>query len=363
MIRTETFLINKQGYGDEPVFTLGHKITRIEQARAYNWYGAMCDIEDGRQYLISYLESEKRIKEANAVKNVNKNYLPLTICWIARMMSNGIILPESSVDFFNNRLAAVVNSHVDVTESSGDGFGDRRSVQDHIRSKVAYFCESIWDRIDDGDEFSIYELLQKNDIPSKYTSQIREKFSVVRDEYWGALNKTDPQLVEGYSKYSTKHLKQWVQFYDDLLEEIDRYGGNTKKTRKPRKKRAASIDKKLKLFKYKVKDDDFQVASCGPAGIIGAQEVWLFNCSNKQITVLRAIDRGGLDIKRSTIINYDISTSITKKTGRKTNDLIKTILEGGKMQLRKLFDSIDSAALEPSDRSNENTIILRIVKS
>jgi hypothetical protein len=77
------------------------------------------------------------------------------------------------------------------------------------------------------------------------------------------------------------------------------------------------------------------------------------------LTVFRAIDRGGLQVKGTSIINYDEKNSFTKRTGRKPEEYLKKVLEGGKIVLRKLMDDMKEAPL--AYRINENTILLRII--
>jgi hypothetical protein len=90
-------------------------------------------------------------------------------------------------------------------------------------------------------------------------------------------------------------------------------------------------------------------------------ELWTFNTKYKTITRLTAIDRGGLQVKGTSITNYCESNSITRSVGRKDpNEFLKRILEGGKLVLRKVFDEIKTE--KPlAYRINENTILLRVV--
>jgi hypothetical protein len=170
----------------------------------------------------------------------------------------------------------------------------------------------------------------------------------------------DPQLKEGYSHLKKKQLDELIKFYHSLIADAERYGDVAKKVRKPRKPRPVSVEKKLKTFKYQKEDANFKIASVNPEKLIGCQELWTFNTKYKMITVLRAADRGGLDVKGTSIINYDEKTSVTKRTGRKPEVFVKKVMETGKIGLRKIMDEMKVAA-PLSYRINENTILLRIV--
>ena len=92
-------------------------------------------------------------------------------------------------------------------------------------------------------------------------------------------------------------MKDRVVFFNKLIDDAQRYGNVTKKTRAPRKPRTISMDKKLKSLKYQKENNEFKIASINPEKIIGAQELWTFNTKYKIVTVFRAIDRGGLQVK------------------------------------------------------------------
>ena len=82
----------------------------------------------------------------------------------------------------------------------------------------------------------------------------------------------------------------------------------------------------------------------------------------KKIGVYRAIDRGGLQINRSSITNFDASTSIEKRIGKSPDDVIKKVVDGGKISLRKLTSTLRAKDEEPNGRINNNTILLRVIK-
>ena len=134
----------------------------------------------------------------------------------------------------------------------------------------------------------------------------------------------------------------------------------TKKVRKPRKPRAVSVEKKLKNLKYQKENNEFKIASINPEKIIGAQELWTFNTKYKIVTVLRALDRGGLQVKGTSIIGYDEATSMSKGTGRKPEVVLDKLQNGGKIVLKKLMGELKTdKALQY--RINENTILMKVI--
>jgi hypothetical protein len=170
----------------------------------------------------------------------------------------------------------------------------------------------------------------------------------------------DLQLKEAYAHLSKKQLKERIMFFNTLIEDAERYGQVNKKTRAPRKPRPVSMEKKLKNLKYQKEDKIFKIASINPEKIIGAQELWTFNTKYKILTVFRALDRSGLQVKGTTIIGYDEKTSQSKGCGRKPEPIIDKVQNGGKIVLRKIMDELKTdKALQ--HRVNENTILLRVI--
>lgn len=359
---SETFLVNKKYLGDEPEFDPKHEVVFSEQARAYNWYNVMCDVEEARGYLEHYLTTKGRKADLKAFKKVPNNYVPLTVCWIARMLSRGAKLSDRSIAFFESKFDEVVNLSIEKEEPSETVTApvDKISIQDRIKEKISNTIGEIEGYVDQKDElFDLYAYLQTNNFPAKYASSISKYYEPIAEEMQLAVDGE----IEGYSSYSKKQLKSLQHFYNRLVDEANRYGSVQKKIRKTRAKKPQSIDKKLKHFKYKTEDHQLRLASIKPQDIIGAQELWCFNVQNKALSVYRALDRAGLDIKRSSIIKFDEKTSITKRIGRKTEDVIDKVLKGGKIVHRKLMDDISSSASECNGRINPNTILLRVIKS
>jgi hypothetical protein len=180
------------------------------------------------------------------------------------------------------------------------------------------------------------------------------------EELIEAMEGSDPQLKEAYSHMTKTMLKNRVVFFGNLIEDAERYGNVTKKTRAPRKPRTISVEKVLKNFKYQKEDNTYKIASINPEKIIGAQELWCFNTKYKIVTVFRALDRGGLKVKGTSIISYDEATSSSKGCGRKPEIVLDKLRNGGKIVLRKVMEELKTD--KPLQfRINENTILMKVM--
>lgn len=356
--RTEQYLVNRKYLGDEPVFT--SPLSNIDYINALNWYSYMCSTSDAREYLNEYLTLTGRndyIKKLNSVSDI---WIPCTVAWVARMLTKGYKLPNDARDYVEQRIHDIVSN---VVESDTEEDIQKITVRDRMNERLHDILGEVEGLIDDcvnDNQFCFYDWLRQHQISAVYVNSIVNKLKPILDELVLALKGGDEQLKEGYSYLKRNELQSRISFFNKMIEDAERYSSNTKKTRKPRKKKIISVDRKIKNLKWQKEDSTFKIASIQPEKIIGSQELWTFNTKYKTITVLRAKDRAGLQVKGTSIINYNEETSVTKRTGRRSEEHVKNVLDGGKIVLRKMMDSLKYDA-PLAHRINENTILLRVV--
>lgn len=353
--RSETYLVNFKYLGDEPSPADINK----NLVRALNWYGSMCSKEEARDYMKEYLTNTNRKDQLKKLARVNDTWLPTTACWLARILTRAPNTPDAGI------LAKKLDSYLADAfrhleeEKVETPANDRPSIQDRIKDRINDIIGDIEELIDAGEPFSLYDYLQKNQIPAMHANKIIAYYSPWFKELVEAITTDDSQLKEGYAHLSRKALKERMEFFGQMLQDAEKYGNVAKKTRAPRKPRAVSVEKKLKNFKYQKESAEFKIASINPEKIIGAQELWAFNTKYKTITVLRALDRGGLQIKGTSITGFDEKSSQTKGTGRKPETVVDKLQNGGKIVLRKLMEELKTD--KPLQyRINENTILMKV---
>jgi hypothetical protein len=357
--KTETYLVNQKYLGDEPTFK--NSYTQSDYARALSWYHAQATLSEAREYIETYLKNTGRTADLKKFKSVPDNWVPTTAAWIARMINRGIKVFENSQEYLERKLIETLEKHAsNNTQEVKVEKVNVVSIQDRIRDKASDIIGDVEEMIDKNETFSLYDWLKANEIPATYAPRIAAYYAPILGELIEASEGLDPQLKEGYRHFSKKQLEQRIMFFNTLIEDAERYSDTTKKARVPRKPRTVSVEKKLKNFKYQKEDNNYKIASINPEKIIGCQELWTFNTKYKTLTVFRALDRGGLQVKGTSIINYDEKSSVTKRTGRKPEVYVDKVLNGGKVVLRKLTDEMKNDA-PLAYRINENTILLKVV--
>lgn len=237
-------------------------------------------------------------------------------------------------------------------------------VQHFLRQKSSQVVSDIEGMIDDGiidDEWSMYEYLNKNEYSKQIAQYIHNHWYPIVEELAEVLNTDDEDLLYAYRGYTKDQIRLFATVFLKFIEDCEQYIENTKKVRKIRKKKKRSVEKIVKGINYLQKYEPLRLVSVDPAKVIGSSELWVFNVNSKVLTCFKSIDRGGLNFRGSFIINYDEKTSNSKKIPNKQiENTLKTILESGKLQLRKLLSEIEGPSIEPT-RLTKNTIIVRVL--
>lgn len=335
---------------------------------ALNWYNYMYDVEKARTYLLDYLKLKGGSRhQIEAVRRANKNNIPSTIGWQARMMLNGISLSEDSKQFFNDKLQALCAADVAPveTETSADA-SVKPTIADRVKAKLNDAIADIEDIIDAfvannySSDFDFYKYLQAANIKADQANKIANHYAPLCSELEMVLSKEDEQLVEAYSKFKTANIKKYLEFIEKIVSNAQSLA-NVKKAartlRKPKEKSAIQLTAKMKYLK---ESTPFKIASIDPTKIIKAQTLVIFNTKYRKLGIYYAATDAGFSVKGTTITNYDEAKSMSKII-RKPEAVLPLALSKSKMQLNKMFAEIKSTGTILNGRINEDTIILRVL--
>ncbi len=351
-------LINLKHLGDEPLFV--SEPSDLDYSKALTWYNYMCSKVDARNYLETYLKNTKQhalIKDLRRVPDVRINDQS---AWIARMLTRGAPLKQRSKDKFEELLKETLSFAEIQKVEKKEETKPSPSIQDRMRDKVSNFIGEIEEQIDtEGWSFSVYDKLQSAQLPAMLANRVADHFAPIAEEAAKLLLKNcEADLKEGYSSYTKAQLKERAAFYEKIVEDCKRYSANGKKLRVVRKKKTVTPEKKLKSFKFQKESKEYKVVSLNPEKILGAEELLTFNTKYRLLTHFVALDRSGLSVKGTTILNYDEEKSKTYRIGRKTEESIEIALRGGKRAFSKMISLLKTKTMQ--HRINENTILLRV---
>ncbi len=198
-----------------------------------------------------------------------------------------------------------------------------------------------------------FESAIKSYKPTKREIKIlKEHFQEVRNEICGAINKTDMDLVEGYSFLSTTKLKKLNGYLESLIEVLE------SKSKITRRKRKVDPNKLVKSVQYMTESKEFELESVNPVGIFGAKGLLCFNTKTKKLTLFEAKTSEGLSIKGTTVQGFS-EDSITKTIRKNNYNIFSLITEGRIVHTKGVMTKVKTKNSTPTGRINKDTLILR----
>ena len=338
-------------HGFEPVIEEIKSPNCSEFARALNWYNYTYSGYDGKKWLFDYLKFENINPEIiRKAKKLSDNCIPTTACWIARMKLNGTIILESNKQFILDSLNyAIERFYVDETEKEEKPV---INIQDRVAEKNNSLYTELEELIDE-EKYDVYNFLIKNQATPAAASFIKAKIQPQYDE----VMLDDPDVKESYGK----KLKFWQQTFKKMLDDCDQYIGNKKavKVRKPKTIKIKPVTKVVERLNFQKEFGPLRLVSIAPTEIVDSTQLWVYNTKSRILMVYNTTDGATLNVKGSTLINWDENKSSAKRL-RKPEEIIPVLLKAGKVILRNFLDGIKTTSQTVNGRINKDTILLRV---
>lgn len=346
---------DRKAMGDVPV--VSEYSSNVEMIRVFNWYNYMTNRKEAPIFLMEYLEANDK-KAAKHIARLDESKIERTICYIADILNRKQNVPPVVKKKLDDHIKALMKIKIERTvqneETNSDPFKEDRG---------DFVIADIEDMIDAKNfDASLYDYLNGNSIPKIYCGKIADHYVRLQEELEAAVNKTDKEIVEAYSAYSRKELKDMFKFINSVMDDLERYAENKKKERKPRAKKAKSADDILKFMEPCKEDKELRIVSIDKNRILISSELWVYNIKYGTLVHFVAEDGKNLGVHRSSIINYDKDKSTAKKVGRKAAEAIALVLNPSKKERKKAFDLVNTNTLDIPDRINNNVVLLNSAK-
>jgi hypothetical protein len=243
------------------------------------------------------------------------------------------------------------------------------TIQERVRDAAYAMTEEIEEAIDafqadpenfDPKAFKMLNLLKGKGVKAAHARIIKNLYTRDLEELLElASGKADEQLKEGYSHLSKKQVKSLIAFYQEIHAACDMLAQEAKVNRAPRAKKSVPAEKIVAKLKFMKTNEPLKLVSVSPVDIIGAGELWVYNTKNRKLGRYVASEFNTLNVKGTTITNFDEAKSICK-TLRKPEEKLKEFKAAGKIALRKFLDDINATDTRMNGRLNEETILLRV---
>jgi len=328
-------------------------------SRAFNFYNQDSDKKAARTYLKSY------IKHKNLAVNLDSasdGDIILTYGWLARMVMNGNVLTTQHTEKLDKYIMTLPTTKVvvKVVEKA-----PRPSVQDYMQDKIAEVIGELEGQVDafltEDKEFDLYNYLQANSIPKPYCKDIDTWARKRGIEFTEVYKTTDRDIKEGYSNISRRQQANLVKLFGSFIVDLEKYTQFKKANRKPRVTKAKPPAVQVARIKFKKEDAELGIKSVNPSEMVGASQVWVYNVKYKRLAAYRSDSVHGIQVKGSTLQNYDPDMSECRSI-RRPEAFLKILLDASKVKLRKLLSDLTTKGYDVTGRINDECIIVRVIK-
>jgi hypothetical protein len=329
-------------------------------SRAFNFYNQDNGKKEARLYLKTYI---KHSGLGVNIDNVSDSDIILTYGWLARMVLNGnMLLPRhlEDLDSYIKTLSTTKEVIKVLIEKT-----PRLSVQDYMQDKIAEVIGELEGQVDeflkDGKEFDLYNYMQANSIPKPYCKDIDAWARKRGMEFTEVYKTTDKDVKEGYSNISRRQQANLVKLFGSFIVDLEKYSQFKKANRKPRITKAKPPAVQVARIKFKKEDTELGIKSVNPSEMVGASQVWVYNVKYKRLAAYRSDSVQGIQVKGSTLQNYDPDMSECRSI-RRPEAFLKVLLDASKVKLRKLLSDLTTKGYDVTGRINDECIIVRVIK-
>ena len=384
--------------GDEPEWN-GWENWSVERfyrtrSRALGFYNYYLDSAAMKPMVLDWMKANGYTKdEVSAIKEAHANILPSTVGKLVRCMMRGMpsIHPKAAEYFatlpFHDEpptpkddaesVRRELNAALSVLRINNSMvLGDDIKVKtltpsplDRIRERVhkeivsqLEACIDEWTNTRSGNAtLNISALLRDSKIPAQGCKTILDWLEKNHEEFNGALQRVDEQLVEGYSYFAKPELRKIVKTIESMINDVRNHAKIKNSTRKPRTKKVKDASKQVAKLKYQQHSADWSIDSVSPTRIPTAQRLYLFNTKTRALSVYIASGAAGFEVKGTSLKGYDTTSSFAA-TLRKPKETLNGILSSTPKQLDKLLSKLTVKKKPVNGRINEQTIILKIIE-
>jgi hypothetical protein len=352
---------------------------KFKMCTIFNWYSNRHDNTHAKKWIVEYAHHNSKNKkdvDLIAAADLHSN----TAGWIARLFTRGIKnIPKHYEKYLTATLKVMKEEGAEVLEKQKEKLQKLQAGRNRIQQNILAKAQRQMDGCIVELEEKIDELLLNKKFKNECDfSSLVVQHGLVKDQLTAvgkhfedrwltelrlAHKKKDEDLVEAYSCFSSQKLRKLIEYIESIVQACqsvsEKAPDKVVHKRKPRKIKPKPAHKQVKKLFFQAKDNQYGLNSIPPEKIVGATQLWVFNTKTRYLGCYESCDSAGFFVKGSSIKNFDRKKSIEKKL-RKPLDVLKNVLEGGKIVLRKLLPEIHTKQKTLTGRINKFTILMRV---
>jgi len=301
---------------NEPI---AQSLGEFDLAAQFNFYRINFNEKQAKEFLLQYVSCEKKKKLIRKL-----NYVKLSCCWMARMLSNENKLPQKyiqSLDSYIENLNSEILKEKD-TQLKIISTPPVTDKTDRVLSEAYGYMEDAIDTLFDTKGKNANSLTAKGMIAlyglnKKQCKYLSEKIESEHLKYLNMIE-TDEDIEEAYSfitKRQRKNIHKELTRLFDELEEASQH-----KERKRSKRNNKSVEEKAASLKFKEKA--FVCSSVELKNLIGKNV--MFIASDDKRALYKFTSKTGFDVRSSFITNIEKAERIISY-GRGLEDCVKFV--------------------------------------
>jgi predicted metal-binding transcription factor (methanogenesis marker protein 9) len=341
--------------------------------KSFNYYNYHFNQRELKKHVVEWMLTESTFNkdDVKVFEKVPDAQIPMVLCSIIMAYKAGMPLKEKLSRYVIETIAGLITK-TDFSSQTGTPQKSKKpvvtakpiTIQDRIAEKTSEQLGDFEGAYDDiikkmPGNFKAYEYFVKNNVPQSQLGKFEELILYRQREIQAAQQGTDPQLVEAYKHYKAATYKAHLAFFKQCLDDIAQYRSVKQATKKARVKKPTSKDKIVSKVQYLKEDKILKMVSINPVDIIGAKVLWVYNVKTRKLGKYQADDMAELGIKGTSIINFNVMTSIGKII-RKPTEKLKEFMRANKTQLKKFLNDIKATETKLAGRINSDTILLKV---
>lgn len=351
--------------GEEPkTLQLNEQQYTSQLAQAMNWFNRECDKRDARGYIRNYVIARQGREPLKIFDRIPDSYMVTTFGWMGRLWVHGTRFKESDQKKLDDYIEQLLTYRPQVVAEKKPE-APKPTVRENMEEKIKEYLGELEGALDDviksEIDFDLNRDMKAREIPMPYCSSIAQWVKDRTQEFKLIQTTTDLELIEGYSNLTKKKLKHTLQTLDEWLEDVSLYSQQKKANRKPRTKKAKPASQQVAKMKYLKEFPELGLKSVNAAEVVGASQVWVYNVKTKKLAAYRTDSASGIQVKGTTLQNYDPEMS-EQRTLRKPEVTLKHLIGAGKIQLRKVLTDLSTKTSPVNGRINEECILVRTIK-
>lgn len=354
-------------YGDEPVYKSDpySQNFRLFEMNIFNWLNNMYEYDDYKQFFKDYCISKNYDFDVVA-KLPSYNFRKIGA--ISYILNQENSYPKTYNTKFDDALFELVSKTVRDQEDDNDleTTNDEEKLtkrhKDCIVYVDAYNDFDIMIKKDKLTEDGVTSYIKQRNINMQVLKLLEDHYKEDAQDYRNSIYDLDKRRKTYTVQKSlyTKYMNGSDLIYKTISKIINNVSNVKAANRKPRKKRKVDASKLVAKLNYMLSDKSLMLESINPASIIGKKNLLVFNTKTRKFGIFYSSDESGLQVKGSTIVNFDESKSVCK-TLRKPNEQLQGLTSLSIRSIKTNFDNIKAVETSLKGRINKDILLLKVL--